>query len=138
MPNKAKQHRATSCAGPRCARPLLAALNAQITMVSNSRSQEKFTKFILVCFVIGYGSSTLMFLSIDGGTGSGGAFQAMLAMIILVSRAVVTTFLGVIALFTSALRQSWLKEGVFNSYWLPLLLSSPPIIWLLWQYVFSV
>ncbi len=107
-------------------------------MDSNSRSQEKFTKLILMCFVLGYGSSALMFLSIDEGTGNGGAFQAMLAIFVLLSTAVVTTFLGVIALFTSALRQSWLKEGVFNSYWLPLLLSSPPIIWLLWQYMSSV
>ena len=108
-------------------------LNVAKFKVSKINSIRIWNKVVLGVFVLGYGGAGCIFSSINESQGNGGAFIAMLAISLLFLTAIVSSLLGVIVGLVSIQTKSYLNKGVFNSYWLPFLLASPPFAWFIWQ-----
>jgi len=107
-------------------------------MDNKINSQRAINKSVLVSFILGYGGAIIIFTSIESDTGNGGAFVAMTAIFILCLGALVTTILGFFATAYAIINKSQTQKGALNSIWFPLLLSSPPFIYLAWQYTIHV
>jgi hypothetical protein len=104
-------------------------------MKSNHSAQTKFTKAITVFCVLGYGGAAYLFSSIEAGFGNGGSFLAMLCIVLVCFTALLTTVLGIFACYTSIATKSYLKQGIFNSFWLPFLISLPTVLFLWWKLI---
>ena len=95
----------------------------------------KLTKIALGLFLVGYGFSLSLFLSVPENAGNGGAFHSMLAIATLCLAALVTTPVGVASTVLAVVNRNNSTRSLFHSIWFPFLLSSPPFVYLIWQYI---
>ena len=103
-----------------------------------NRAQKIYKKcflITLIAFVIGYGLSISIFLSIESGTGNGGAFQAMGAIALLFITAIFTVPMSIVCTVIAIIKEDDLPETIIYRFWAPLLFSIPPIGFLVLSYI---
>ena len=103
---------------------------------SYTDNQKKSGIFTSVLFCTVYGGAAVVFYTIGAEEGNGGAFKAALAISLLFGGGLLTSFLGIITAISAFInRKRHESHSFLCSVWFPLLLSSPPLVFLIWQYI---
>ena len=102
---------------------------------SYNDNQKRSGIFTLVVFCVVYGGAAAILYTIRTEEGNGGAFKAALAISLLFGGGLLTSLIGIITAISAYInRNRHVNHSFLCSVWFPLLLSSPPLVFFIWQY----